>query len=244
MKTHRINLNNNQLELLHSIHKFRFVTAPLLAEQRSVDKSVITRSLKVLKDRGYIDRKYDKSYKLLGKPARYYLAKRSINYLKQLYKDNDSELKGVELHYKTPHLGEPYIDYCLAIYKAYLSIEAKHPNIFHIFSRIETSSDKAFPKIPPALYLRRKELLEDEINEYLVDIFTDTPYWLIRKRIDQYIEHYEDGDWGEGDYPKILLVCPTQSIVDKATRYIEKAQDDAFLDEEEMVVEAVVELEI
>jgi len=237
MKAHRKNLNVNQLVLLQLMHKFRFVTAPLLAEHKSVDKSVITRSLQRLKEQGYVDRFYDKSYKLLGKPATYFLTKKSINYLKENTAIDETSLNS---HYKNRRVGTPFIEHSLAIYHTYLDIENQQPDTFDIYTRIEIAGDDSFPHTPPALYLSRKNPSNKLANHYMLDIFAeDTQFWLIRKRIDQYVEHFEDGNWLESEYPSIIILYPSHSLKEKALEHIENAKDNNFIEDDDLLISIV-----
>jgi DNA-binding HxlR family transcriptional regulator len=67
--THRKTLNNNQLQVLYSLYKFRFGTTDLLraTQDKSISRQFMNRRLQVLCDQEYIGRKYDSSYKLQAK---------------------------------------------------------------------------------------------------------------------------------------------------------------------------------
>ena len=231
MSKHRINLNDNQIHLLQLIYKFRFVTVPLLTEHRQVDRAATKRTLKVLLDRGYIGRRYDKSYKLQGKPASYYLTKKAIRLLR-----NDYELNEGVLHtlYKNTVVGEPFIHQCLDIYATYQNLHKLYPETFDIFTRAELADYDYFPEPSPNLYLNRKDPLDDLPNEYLLDLFTDTNLFVIKKRIDVYIEHFESDDWEDDTYPVILIACPNAQTEKSIQKHIEQALDNNFIEEEDM----------
>jgi hypothetical protein len=66
IKTH-YNLSEKQINLLIIIYRFRFVTALLLGQYKNITAQSMKRSLNILEDSGYIDKRYSSSYKLQGK---------------------------------------------------------------------------------------------------------------------------------------------------------------------------------
>jgi predicted transcriptional regulator len=84
-------LNNNQQDILRLLYKFRFSTSELIAKYlNKPNVKLVQKKLKLLEDRGYVAKRYDKSYKLRGKAARYYLtpkAARLLGRLNQLFND-------------------------------------------------------------------------------------------------------------------------------------------------------------
>jgi SOS-response transcriptional repressor LexA len=56
------------------LYKFRFGSSDLIAKRfNKPSGKYVQKRLHILEDQGYIARRYDKSYKLQGKPAAYYL---------------------------------------------------------------------------------------------------------------------------------------------------------------------------
>ena len=63
-------LNHGQLEVLLKLYKYRFGTRELIASSlgKSNSTSIYSR-LQILQVKGYIANRFDKSYKLSGKPV-------------------------------------------------------------------------------------------------------------------------------------------------------------------------------
>ena len=211
-----------QLELLKLLYKFRFATVPLLASHKHKSLVTITQSLKTLLDKKYIARNYSPAYKLAGRGAEYYLTNDGIRFLKQNYKLSDAVLHAM---YKNKTIGQPFIQKCLLIYQLYIKLQKQYPDICTILSRSELAEAKGFPEPLPDLYFY------NDNNDYMLDIFTDNLFYLVKKRIDQLIKHFEGYDWTEPTYPAILLLFPDSRLEAKAHTYIEKVKDDNYIED-------------
>ncbi len=60
--------------------------------------------------------------------------------------------------------------------------------------------------------------------------------FLIKRRIAQYIDHHESGDWSEDIYPTIILICTQDTMAKKLNTYIQDILDNAFIEESELSV--------
>lgn len=215
-----------QIELLKLLYKFRFTTAPLLASHKHRSIVTITQALKTLLDKKYIGRNYTSAYKLAGRGAEYYLTNEGIRYLKQNYKLSELTLHAM---YKNKTIGQPYIQKCLLLHRLYVQLQTQYPDTLTIHTRTELTETEGFPEPLSDLYI-----FSDD-TEYLLDVFNDTLFYLVKKRIDQLLKHYESGEWPDTKYPTILLALPDSRLEAKAQAYIEKLKDDAFIDDEELL---------
>jgi hypothetical protein len=216
-----------QIELLKLLYKFRFTTAPLLAEHKHKNLVTITQSLKTLLDKKYIARNYSPAYKLAGRGAEYYLTNEGIRYLRQNYKLSESVLHAM---YKNKTIGQPFMQKCLLIYQLYIKLQKQYPGTYTILSRSELADAEGFPEPLPDLYFY------NDNNDYMLDIFTDNLFYLVKKRIDQLIKHFEGDDWPEPTYPAILLVFPDSRVEAKAQTYIEKVKDDNYIEDADLTI--------
>lgn len=232
MIKHRIKLNQNQTTILQLLYKFRFSTALLLAERQKVTKVASTNSLKVLMNLGYIDRKFEKSYKLLGKSATYYLTKMGIKYLRDNFNVDE---RAIHTMYKNAAVSETFAQHCLDVFRAYLNIKELYGDEFTVLARPEVLEYDYMPEPSPDLYLTRASQLENKPNKYLLDILTDTQFFIVKKRIDAYIKHSEEGDWPEKVYPTILIICDDSRIEDKLTSYVQKQLEDNYIENADLI---------
>lgn len=219
-------LTKSQLDLLKLLYKFRFATTTLLATHRHKNPVTIYGTLQLLLKSQYIAKNYAPSYKLAGRGAEYYLTKTGIRYLR----DNE-QLSEAVLHamYKNKHLGQPFIQKCLLIYKIYIQLIRQYGSTMKIYTRAEMQGIDGFPEQLPDMYITSDK------NTYFLDIFTENLYYLVKKRLDALVKHYESDEWTEDKYPTILLVFPDSSIEAKAQAYIEKIKDDAYFEDDELI---------
>jgi predicted transcriptional regulator len=223
MVTRRNKLNDNQIKLLKLLYKFRFVTAELVAEHKAIRRSAVNNSFSILLDQELIARRYDNSYKLQGKGATYYLTPKAVRLLRDSYKLNETTSRTM---LKNKRLSEVFVKHNLTIMAAYLNLRGTYPDIFNVFSKSELGDLDYFPEPKPDLYLSRKKPGGNAHNEYMLDIFSDNRLFIIKKRIDVYIDHYDSGDWGEEEYPTILLVCPDSRTEQRTQKYVESLLED------------------
>ena len=184
-------------------------------------------------------RRYNSSYKLHCKAARFCLSKGAINYLK------DKDLNSAVLHsnYKNPRLSDGFVDQCLDIFQLYIDIQTQQPYIFKVLTRSELAdATSLFPDPMQHLYLQRIEPGKTN-NLILLEIIPDTQKFIIKKRIDQYVSHYEDGDWSEEVYPTIYLINPNSRITDYIEKYYQQILDTNLIEQGSFQIQAINELE-
>lgn len=233
MGTRRYKLNQNQLELLLLIYKFRFVSIPLLSKSRKISTVAVFNTLNILLDKKLVFRRYDKSYKFSGKPASFALSKQAILLLKTHPGLNDTYLHSL---YKNPSLSSQFADQCIETYKTYLTLNQQYPDTFSIYTRAElVDYEDSYPEPLPDLVLKRKNS-ETTPEMYFLDLLKDSQLWLIKKRINTYIKHYESGDWEEETHPTVLFVCEDSNVEKKVLEYAEQAKDNAFIEDDELII--------
>lgn len=212
-------LYNSQLLVLQILYKFRFGTNDLIARYRDVHRFGVNRTLLVLRDKGYIERKYDNKKKIQGESAVYHLSTKGIRYLK-----SRSELhpRILQAHYKNWLVSDEFIQRCLAVFKAYLILEAQYQGQYEVFTKSELAGFDHYPEQLPDLFLAAK----DGSKDFMLDLFLQEPFFVIKKRIKYYHDHRNE-DWAvEQDYPSVLLVCPDARTEAKALQYTESNLDD------------------
>lgn len=214
-----------QNELLKLLYKFRYANSQLLATHRNKSTTAINKTLTILLNRKFIGRNYNQNYKLAGRGAEYYLINAGIRYLRETYHLNEAVLHAM---YKNKSIGQPFVQKCLLIYETYIKLQKQYGNKFTILTRSEIADSEGFPEPLPDLYFY------SESQDYLLDIFSDNLFYLIKKRIDQLIEHHESGDWPEKIHPTLLLVFSDSRTELKAQAYIEKVKDNNYIEDEDI----------
>ena len=234
--TKHYKLNNKQIHILILIYKFRFINSSLLARYKAISRISANNSLKVLLDQDYIGSRYEKRYKIQGKGPRYYLTPKGVRLVKAKLDDDLSELTIANL-YRNKSVTETFVEHTIDVMSVVLALKAMHPDIFHIFTRTELGDYDFFPKPKPDLYLNRIKTSAKSYNEYMLEIFTATPLFIIKYRIKEYLEHFDTDEWeaeSETDYPVILIACPTKSDEQQLQKYIASKLDNIGIDNDEL----------
>jgi len=214
-------LNPNQLNTLLFLFKFRFLSSHLLsAAFGNKSRRTVHQSLQILEEQGFVGKRYDSSYKLQGRQATYYLLPKAVRELKARYSFEESVLK---TYLRNSSLSDSFIDHHLDIAKAYISLKNGYPKQFHIFTRYFDY----FPDPKPDIYLRRIKNSSNKPNEYLLDIYSNTPLFVIRRRVASLINHFETNEWSGKSYPTILLICPDSKAESKVQSFALKKLDSS-----------------
>lgn len=216
-------LRYSQRRILMYLYRFRFMTVDQLVDFRNVSKQTMHRSLETLIDRGFIGKRHDSSFNLAGKPARYYLAKAGIRYMREHYGLSERMLKS---YYKNPLVGDAFIDHTVTVLEVYQQLHRLHPGVFEIFTKAEVAPYEFFPEKLPDLYLQRIEETDDIETAYILEVFEAAPFFAIKKRIQEHIEHFDAGEWPDEAYPTVLAVCPDAKVEEKVVKLLESSLDD------------------
>lgn len=222
-------LSIKQLQTLMIIFKFRFITSSLLAEYRGVNKNSLNRLLQNLVDQKYLKKQYDNSYRIDRKGARYSLAPKAITYL---IKNTDFPQKTLHAMYNAKTEG--FIQHCLTIAQIANGLNASHPNEFYIYSSTEISGDSDFPLPRPDLYLRRREPSETKPSEFFIELHHDSQPFLVRKRFNKLLEHYDDEGWPDGDYPALIFILASDRQAKTFLEYANSVFESTGIDDIEL----------
>lgn len=223
MSSRRNKLNAKQISLLKLIYKFRFVTADLIAVHKSMSRSAVNYALAILVDQEYLGRRYDNSYKIAGKSAAYYLTSKSIQFLKESFTLNNKVLMNM---YKNKTVSDNFIDEKLLAMRTYLALRESYPDVFNIYTPQELGGFNDLPDPKPSLYLHRIKPSESKPNDYVLDIISDSRLFIIKKRVQAYIEHCDSKVWGEDAYPTVLLVLGNSRAEYNVLKYTEPLLED------------------
>ncbi len=217
-------LNQNQVQFLKLLFKFRFANTELLARYKSVSQTAIKKTLANLTERKLIDRHYGSSYKFSGRGAEYYLTLEGM----KLLRDMGLSQKAMRTMYNNTKATLEFRQQCLDIFAAYLRLRELYPETFSMFTRSELADFAYFPQPSPDLYLIRKTPLDDLINEYMLEINTDARFFVQKKRLDVYFEHADSGEWDDqgNGYPILLWICGDSRMEMKVQKYLENRLDD------------------
>lgn len=219
-------LNNDQLLVLRLLFNFRFGSSDFIASYfNKPSGKYVQKRLNILEDQGYIARHYDKSYKLQGKPAAYYLLPKAAKLLQKHIKDFITD-QSIKNRYKDKVASERFINHSLGIFRTYLQLQAIYGNSLLFFTKSNLNLEKYdfFPKWLPDSYLSLKGGAKGtgKQHQFFLDLFEETtPFFVLIRRIKNYLSYDQSGEWG-GDLPIILMITETTSTQKRLRRRITK----------------------
>jgi hypothetical protein len=227
MVQHHKKLNRKQISLLHVIYRFRFVTSDLLAKYESkVDGSYVYNRLRTLEEQEYIGKKYEPGFKLLGRPAVYFLMAKGIGALKSR---TDVAYSQDVLHatYKDTTATDQFVNLNLAIFEAYIGLKAHYGERLQFFTKsdLATHAHDHFPQPMPDASLRLEQ--GGVVRQYFLDVHQESkPFFNSSQRVNQYAAHKDSKIWertGE-ELPKIVAVFDSAALKNRLQKRLEKSK--------------------
>jgi hypothetical protein len=205
-------LRQGQIEILGLLYKYRFGSRQLIAESLKVKAgSNIYEKLNVLIKHGFVAKRYDKSLRLQGLPAAYYLTPKGLKTLQSLDAWNYITEATIRSSYRDKGISQSFINHTLDVY-SYTNMLAKTYPTLKVFTRRDMSRYSYFPNNPPDAFLSLKTGEETTPKRFFFDFISETtPRAAINHRIAQYIKFFDEGGWNEtnSDLPKLLFLVET-----------------------------------
>ena len=222
-------LNSEQLAVLDWLYKVRFSSSKQIAKHlRKPNQKTIQNKLHILEEQGFIGKHYDKSYKLAGRPAEYFLTPKGA---RALPADSTNEW-AIKALYKNKTVSPDFITHCLNVADTVLTLQAIYGDTLRSFTSSQLAPHEYFPRWKPDLFLSFKGANGKKPRRYFLDVWDDTkPFFVSVRKIRNYIHYAEEGDWPyeDGDLPTALALCSDEQIQKKLNRQIYRA-----VEEEEM----------
>lgn len=210
---HRAKLNADQLQILEILSRYRYTTSSQIAQlQGKKSSEFVHKRLNILLNQEYIGRRYDSSFKLLGKPAAYYLTPKGARLLNNVLDTNLS----VRTLYKDNTRSDGFIDHCINKLGLYLKLTAGDALPVKFFTSFELKAFSYMPKPLPDAYLRIKD------KHYFLELYdTSKEFYPNLKNLKKYVAYEESDVWTKtgSDFPIVLVVCQDDK---KALKLIEK----------------------
>jgi len=218
-------LNEKQIGILITIYRFRFITIPLLAKYNEVSNQSIAGSIKVLEEAGLVNKRYNSSYKLQGKAARYFL---SPNAIKLFQDNNDINQHSLNLFYKTKLLSEDAVDSHIQTLQTYLEYKAKLTGNYTLKTKYELYKHEDQPDPPSDIYAHSNNKQQSDI---FMEIHNNSQAFIIQKRLTYLAEFIEDNY--EDNQPKVILI--TNNNNKKLGKIIENINEE-YSDQETLIL--------
>jgi DNA-binding HxlR family transcriptional regulator len=218
-------LNPEQLAVLDWLYKVRFSSSKQIAKYLlKPNQKTIQNKLQILEERGFISKHYDKSYKLAGRPAEYFLTPQGA---RQLPADSTNEW-AIKALYKNKTVSLGFITHCLNVADTVLTLQALYGDKLRLFTRSHLVSYDYFPSWTPDLFLSFKGN-GNKPRRYFLDVWDVTqPFFVSVRKARNYINYATDGDWPyeHGDLPTVLALCSNEQTQKKLNRQIYRAIEE------------------
>lgn len=226
-------LYGESLRNLKTVLKFRYVTTDNLANTHSITTNSAYSALEILNKAGYLQKIYEKSYRLLNKSARYFLTQQALTLLRSqadiqldeaIWKSRKTDGK------KTPD----FIDLQVALHAAYNDFKGRFGDKIAIDTALELHGTEGIIKPLPGLLVTPKRG-----KQFFVEIADNQHLFFIRKRIRKYIENYESNEWEWDTYPDVYFIRSSASDRTRLRKFIEQLMDDNYLDDDDFTFNIV-----
>ncbi len=226
-------LNNNQIQNLKTVLKFRYVTTDNLANYQSITSNSAYSALEILSKAGYLEKIYEKSYRLLNKSARYFLTQQALIFLRSqadiqlneaIWKSRKTDGK------KTPD----FIDLQVALHTAYNDLVARFGDKIAIDTALELHGTEGVIKPVPGLLVR-----PNTGKNFFVEVADGQHLFFVRKRIRKYIENYESNEWEWDTYPNVYVIRSSASDRTRLRKFVYQLMEDNYLDDDDFTFHIV-----
>lgn len=222
-----------QLEILTLIYRFRFLNRHHIQSLLNhKDPRRINSWLKELTEKNILGRLYSTKLKENTKPAIYYLATKSS---KILLEQEDTNEKILRRAYRDKNASRKLITHSLFLTDVYLLLKEqtiKTKQELHFFTKTDLVEHYYLPYNRPDAYISLKD--KKQSKRYFLEIIDEgTPRFMLRKKISQYIDYFDEGTWNQRtlhDNPKLLFICPNQNIKDFLNRHIAQVLEEETSD--------------
>jgi hypothetical protein len=227
------NITHKQLEILKLIYRFRFLNRTQIQTLLNhKDAKRINTWLKDLTVKNVLGRNYSTKLKENTKPAIYYLATKSRKILLEQENTNEKILRRA---YRDKNASEKLTNHCLFLVDIYLLLckqSLENHQELHFFTKTDLAEHYYLPYNRPDAYIALKD--RNRIKRYFLEIIDEgTPRFMLRKKILQYIEYFDEGTWHDRtlyDNPPLLIICHNQNIYDFLFKYITQVLEEETSD--------------
>lgn len=227
-------LNQNQIDVLLLLYKFRFATSNLLTQKLKLQhRNSINSRLQILENQEYIGRRYDKSYKMINKPASYFMLPKGFAVLRGMEGVSSNALKNM---YKDVQATDGFVERSLAILGIYNQLEAVFGERFDMFSKSELTGVEGMPEVSPDGLIKLKTSdspRAKERNFFIYYAEERQPLFAISNIITKQLEYGDSEDWQElfGKPPAIIVICDSPTLERRLHRQAGRAEDEAAKDQ-------------
>lgn len=222
---YRLPLNDNQTQVLELLYKFRFGSSDIIAHYFSKPSGAfVFKRMKILDEQGYIARRYDRSYRIQGKPAAFYLLPVGARKLQEDKRVEESTAR-IKAIYKDKSVSEQFIQECLDIFSTYIALRAYNSGL-KFFTKADLSHEDYayFPKPLPDAYIK----LQDGKHYFMQVHHIHQPFFVATRAVKRYMDYFENGVWDDTgtSFPIVLFIVDSMNTQKRLHKFISKNVED------------------
>lgn len=222
-------LNKQQVRTLSTLYWYRFCTSKQIAlSLKRLGPKSIQNKLRILEDQGLIGKRYDKTYKLAGRPAEYYITPKGARALEKAQPDTANPWATKSL-YKNKTVSDEFLKHTVAVVDVAQRLRALYGDKPWILPKSYMAKYSFYPTWTPDMHFK----IPKPTKHYFVDIWDGTkPFFVSVRKTRNYVNFKESGDWIDGEqFPAILAVCEDAYSQKKLGRQMKRILNNAWDDE-------------
>lgn len=220
----KLTITPKQQEILKLIYRYRFLDRiQIQTFLNHKNKKNINTWLKDLTDKQILGRHYTNTIKENTKPAIYYLIAKSKPFLTTDPDINQDILKRL---YRDKKSSEKLINHSVLLADYYFrQIKILDSRELQFLTKTDLVGRDLLPPNLPDAYISIKD--QNDINRCFLEIIDEgTPRFILRTKIQMYIEYCASNTWQAStgyQMPDILLLCPNNTIKDFLHKHLARA---------------------
>ena len=243
----RLVLKKGQIAILEALYECRFCSCRLLADRLGIRSlSNLHEKLNVLMKHGFVDRRYDKSFRLRGMPAAYYVTPKGLRQLQLIHGRERVTDAIVKAGYRDRVVSQAFVNHAVRVCAYINQLQHRYP-LLEVLLRREMMLCSYVPANPPDAFLLLRVgdgIRQFGIRRFFLDVVSkDMLPSTINRRIAGYMDFFDNGGWDEmnSELPKLLLLLEDTAMkrrLERAARAVRRRFD---LDDEIEIYVAMAE---
>ena len=240
-------LKKGQIDILEVLYGCRFCSCRLLADRLGITSgSSLHEKLNVLMKHGFVDRRYDKSFRLRGMPAAYYVTPKGLRQLQLIHGRERITDAIVKAGYRDRVVSQAFVNHAVRAYAYANQLRHRYP-LLEVLLRREMMLCSYVPANPPDAFLSLRVndgIRQFGIRRFFLDVVSkDMLPSTIRRRIAGYMSFFDNGGWDEmnSELPKLLLLLEDPAMKRRLERAARAIRSRFDLDDEIEIYVAMAE---
>ena len=146
-------LKKGQIAILEALYGCRFCSCRLLADRLGITSgSSLHEKLNVLMKHGFVDRRYDKSFRLRGMPAAYYVTPKGLRQLQLIHGRERVTDAIVKAGYRDRVVSQAFVNHTVRVCAYINQLQHRYP-LLEVLLRREMMLCSYVPANPPDAFL-------------------------------------------------------------------------------------------